>query len=85
MTPTALAPFGQIENQLSRKYEGTGLGLPLCKAFIEMHDGSLDLQSELGAGTKVTIRFPARRIVSLPEEPAASGETARAASRKFGS
>jgi PAS domain S-box-containing protein len=83
--PTALASFGQIANQTNRKYEGTGLGLPLCKAFIEMHDGSLELRSELGAGTRVTIRFPARRIVSLPEEDAASGETAETASRKFGS
>ena len=83
--PTALAPFGQIANQTNSKYEGTGLGLPLCKAFIEMHGGSLDLQSEVGTGTSVTIRFPARRTVSLPEENAASDETARAASRNFGS
>jgi PAS domain S-box-containing protein len=72
--PNALAPFRQIENQLSRKYEGTGLGLPLCRSFMDMHDGSLDLQSEVGTGTKVTIRFPARRIVDLPQDKAISAE-----------
>jgi signal transduction histidine kinase len=61
-----MAPFSQIDSDLSRKYEGTGLGLPLTKALIELHGGSLRLQSEVGAGTTVTVRFPAGRIVSLP-------------------
>ena len=60
--PTALSPFGQVDGQLDRKYEGTGLGLPLTKSLAEMHGGSLDLQSEVGVGTTVTIRFPAERI-----------------------
>ncbi len=46
-----------------RKYEGTGLGLPLTKSFVEMHGGSLDLQSVVGDGTIVTVRFPVERIV----------------------
>ena len=62
--PKALAPFKQIEGQLNRKYEGTGLGLPLTKSLVELHGGSLDLQSEVGVGTTVTVRFPAERIVS---------------------
>jgi two-component system cell cycle sensor histidine kinase PleC len=82
---TALAPFGQVANQTNRRYEGTGLGLPLCKSFIEMHDGSLELRSEVGAGTKATICFPARRIVSLPGEDADDGGAAVEESRKFGS
>ena len=58
----ALTPFQQIDNRLNRKYEGTGLGLPLSKSLAEMHGGSLDLQSQVGVGTTVTVRFPAERI-----------------------
>lgn len=61
--PKALSKFGQIDSALSRKYEGTGLGLSLSKALIELHGGSLDLQSELGKGTTVTIRLPSHRMV----------------------
>jgi signal transduction histidine kinase len=61
--PKALSPFQQIDNMLNRKYEGTGLGLPLSKTLAEMHGGSLDLQSQVGVGTTVTVRFPAERIV----------------------
>jgi len=61
--PKVLAPFGQVDSALSRKYEGTGLGLPLTKALIELHGGSLDLESTLGAGTTITARFPHSRIV----------------------
>ncbi len=64
--PKALTPFQQIDGALHRKYEGTGLGLPLAKALVEMHGGSLDLQSEVGVGTTVTLRLPAERIVRLP-------------------
>ena len=62
--PKALAPFQQVDSDLNRKYEGTGLGVPLTKALAELHGGSLDLQSEVGVGTTVTVRFPAERIVS---------------------
>ncbi|MEE8531191.1 MAG: ATP-binding protein, partial [Hyphomicrobium sp.] len=61
--PKALAPFQQVDSDLNRKYEGTGLGLPLTKALVEQHGGSLDLQSQAGIGTTVTVRFPAERIV----------------------
>jgi len=61
----ALAPFGQIESALSRKHQGTGLGLPLTKALVELHGGVLDLQSKLGEGTTVTLIFPADRVIQL--------------------
>ncbi len=64
--PKALAPFQQIDSSLNRKHEGTGLGLPLTKSLVEMHGGYLDLQSKVGVGTTVTVRFPAERIVRLP-------------------
>ena len=69
--PKALSKFGQIDNALSRKYEGTGLGLSLSKALIELHGGSLDLQSELGKGTTVTVRLPSYRMVEPGLEPPA--------------
>jgi signal transduction histidine kinase len=54
----ALTPFGQVDNRLERRYEGTGLGLPLTKAFIELHGGQLSFESARGAGTRVTVTFP---------------------------
>ncbi len=63
--PVALAPFGQVKNALRQRHEGSGLGLPLAKALAELHAGSLDLQSEPGAGTTVTLRFPAERVVAV--------------------
>ena len=60
--PKALSQFGQIDSDLNRKYEGTGLGLPLAKSLIELHGGYLDLQSAVGKGTTVTVRIPASRI-----------------------
>ena len=61
--PRALMPFAQIDSQLSRRYEGTGLGLPLTKSLVELHGGTLELESELGAGTTVTVTFPVHRIL----------------------
>ncbi len=58
----ALTPFGQVANRQSRQHEGTGLGLPLSKALAELHGGSLELESALGAGTTATLRLPAWRV-----------------------
>ncbi|MFN7038544.1 MAG: sensor histidine kinase [Alphaproteobacteria bacterium] len=55
--PKAMATFGQVDNKLSRKYEGTGLGLPLTKKLVELMKGTFNIQSELGFGTTVTITF----------------------------
>ncbi len=62
--PKALSRFGQIVGDPNHQYEGTGLGLPLTKALVEQHGGTLDLQSKVGVGTTVTVRFPAERIVA---------------------
>ena len=61
--PKALARFQQVEGDLNRKHEGTGLGLPLAKSLVERHGGSLDLQSQLGIGTTVTVRLPVVRTI----------------------
>jgi two-component system cell cycle sensor histidine kinase PleC len=63
--PKALSSFGQVDNKLSRKYEGTGLGLPLTKKLIELMDGKFDLQSEPGKGTTVTITFEYSESIDL--------------------
>jgi len=58
----ALTPFGQVDSQLNRKYQGAGLGLPLTRQLVELHDGELEIASRLGQGTRITARFPAYRI-----------------------
>ena len=64
--PKALARFEQIEGQHSRRFEGTGLGLPLTKALVELHGGSFSLESEVGVGTTARIRFPEGRTLPSP-------------------
>jgi PAS domain S-box-containing protein len=66
----ALEPFRQIDNALTRRTEGTGLGLPLAKALIEMHGGSLQIHSEPGRGTQVDLKLPEDRLVRSPREEA---------------
>jgi signal transduction histidine kinase len=66
MIPLAFEPFRQIDSALSRKYEGTGLGLPLVKQLIELHEGKVRLESILGKGTSVFITFPAMRCMAVP-------------------
>jgi signal transduction histidine kinase len=56
-------PFEQVSNAYSRQEGGTGLGLPLSKRFVEMHGGSLKLESTVGRGTTVHILLPASRVV----------------------
>jgi len=62
--PIALAPFYQVGNVIDRKFEGTGLGLPLSKDLIELHGGSLSLESVVGKGTTVRVLLPKDRLVA---------------------
>ena len=55
----ALTPFSQVDSRLARRYEGTGLGLPLTKVLVELHGAKLDIASKLGDGT--TVSFTLRR------------------------
>jgi len=66
---TALEPFGQVESVFSRVHEGTGLGLPIVKSFIELHGGRLDIESEPGRGTAVHLVLPLARVRERAEEP----------------
>ena len=54
----AFQPFGQVDNRLERRYEGTGLGLPLTRALVDLHKGSIVIDSARGKGTRVTVSFP---------------------------
>jgi signal transduction histidine kinase len=60
----ALTPFGQVDNRLERKYEGTGLGLPLAKSFVELHGGTIDIDSQVGTGTRITVRLARQSAVA---------------------
>ncbi len=60
---TARSAFGQADTSLSRRAEGTGLGLPLVQCLVELHGGSLDIESEPGEGTAATLRFPTERVL----------------------
>lgn len=62
----ALEPFGQVSDKPEKsdlRNQGTGLGLPLAKAMVELHDAELRLESEYGKGTKVYITFPVKRLL----------------------
>jgi PAS domain S-box-containing protein len=59
----AFEPFGQVDAGHERRHEGTGLGLPLARRLAELHGGTLQLQSERGHGTVVTVTLPAWRVV----------------------
>lgn len=66
--------FEQVENSLARPSKGTGLGLPLSRNLMEMHEGSLELESDPGSGTTVRMNFPAERIIfGEPEETKVCG------------
>jgi len=66
-----MAPFGQVDPTLSRRYRGTGLGLPLVKSMSELHGGRVELVREAGTGTAITIPFPKERVIAAPAAAAA--------------
>ena len=62
----AMEPFGQVSDGAENaNYQGTGLGLPLAKAMVDLHDGTLRLDSELNKGTTVYVNFPSYRVISV--------------------
>jgi signal transduction histidine kinase len=62
--PLMFEPFQQVDSALSRKYEGTGLGLSLVKKLMALHDGEVQITSTLGCGTCVSLQFPASRTMA---------------------
>ena len=69
----AMSPFGQVDSRLSRRYDGTGLGLPLAKALTELHGGRLELESEPGTGTTARVLIPAERLINVNLRQASAG------------
>ena len=64
-------PFEQVVDHLTREHEGTGLGLPIAKALIELHGGDLVLSSQPGTGTTARLRLPGNRVRSAAASSAA--------------
>ena len=64
-------PFSQIDSSLSRRHAGTGLGLPLVKALMELHGGQVALESRPGHGTTVAALFPPARVLARAAASAA--------------
>lgn len=64
MIATALEPFGQVDGSLARRHEGTGLGLPLTNSFMRLHGGEMAVESMLGEGSTVSLRFPVERTLT---------------------
>ncbi len=60
----AFEKFRQADNSMTKRFEGTGLGLPLAKQLTELHGGDVEISSEPGVGTEVRIKLPAARIAS---------------------
>jgi len=64
--PAALEPFRRVDSGRTLRSLGTGLGLPITKAQIELHGGSLAIETAPGKGTRVTLRFPPERVIRDP-------------------
>ncbi len=76
MTPEevsiALTPFGQVDASHTRWREGTGLGLPIARALVQLHGGTLSIKSVKGEGTSVEVKIPVYHtdLASVKQEPA---------------
>lgn len=60
----ALTPFGQVDGSRARWREGTGLGLPIARALVELHGGFIEIHSDKAQGTEVIVQLPPRNLVS---------------------
>jgi two-component system, cell cycle sensor histidine kinase PleC len=73
----AMSPFGQVESPFSRMHEGTGLGLPLTQRLVSLIGGRMEISSEKGVGTLVTVTLPIGER-SAPAQQAAVREPVKA-------
>jgi two-component system, cell cycle sensor histidine kinase PleC len=64
--PLALETFRQVDGGLTRRQQGTGLGLPLARTLAELHGGTLVIASAAGHGTAVTVTLPRERVIRPP-------------------
>ncbi|HEV2548255.1 MAG TPA: ATP-binding protein, partial [Stellaceae bacterium] len=70
----ALEPFRQVDGAAARRFEGTGLGLPLAQRLAELHGGRLAITSSKGSGTVATLYLPGRRVLAPDNETTAAAE-----------
>jgi signal transduction histidine kinase len=75
----ALTAFGQVDSKMARRYDGTGLGLPLAKAIVELHRGRLEIDSHPGRGTTILVLLPRLRGQTAAQAAAAAATEAVAA------
>jgi signal transduction histidine kinase len=68
-----IADFGQIDSSVASKFEGPGFGLSVVKALVEIHSGSVDVESEATVGTTVAARFPAERVIADASRAVSTG------------
>ena len=78
--PDRAASFGQGSNSIKSAEQGAGLGLPIAKSLVDLHNGTFTLKSKLRIGTEVIVTFPPERVMSALAplaEPAPSIEPAQ--------
>jgi signal transduction histidine kinase len=57
-------PFYQVDKGNDRRFEGTGLGLSICRSIMQLHDGTIHIDSTVGVGTRITLYFPPTRVLA---------------------
>jgi signal transduction histidine kinase len=62
--PLVQQPFYRVDSVLEAKHQGAGLGLPFAKSVVELHGGTLEIESKLGSGTTVTVTLPVIRALA---------------------
>ncbi len=75
----ALTPFGQVDSSRTRWREGTGLGLPISRALVELHGGTLEIRSQKSVGTEVSVYLPSRSQVQVTQSHEAIQQAAQIA------
>ena len=78
----AVQLFGQVDNSLSRRYDGAGLGLPLAIQLAELHGGTLTVESAPGRGTTVTVHLPGERVAVGSRALGEAGRRVKNAARR---
>ncbi|MBF0448380.1 MAG: response regulator [Magnetococcales bacterium] len=70
------APFTQLDSSVSRLHQGTGLGLTICKQFVDLMGGTISMNSQYGEGTifYVVLSFETRSVVSEQQDKRQSGK-----------